>query len=312
MSKKVITRRDKGNPITWNEMDDNLDYLTDSVDDLYYKISSLTFSGGVVYNNNTPTYITIGGIPTGTTFSNTTITEILDMMFYPSIDPILTPPSLLFKVDVDVIQEIGEIITIEFSSTFDRGKINPANGTSGFRSGLPSKYEYTGDSLVDNTTTSTSDIQIISYKIQEGTNTWSSKIYYDAGEQPKDNKGNDFGNALSAGNITKTLTITGVYPFFASSNDENIVEKQPVNKIGTFYDVELAAGFSQIFDIIATLSIIKVEVWNNLLSKWEEDENFDDNWTLSIVTHDIDGKAINYSRYIFNENITARNIRVYV
>jgi hypothetical protein len=53
--------------------------------DLYSKVESITTSGGsiITYTNPTPTPVTIGGIPAGTTFNNDTMTEMWDSLLYP-------------------------------------------------------------------------------------------------------------------------------------------------------------------------------------------------------------------------------------
>ena len=55
-------------------------------------------SSNVYYSNVNPTSIAVGGIPIGTTFSNQSIQQIFDNMFYPYVAPILSisgSPSLI-------------------------------------------------------------------------------------------------------------------------------------------------------------------------------------------------------------------------
>ena len=53
------------------------------IGDSYFNIPSA--GGSVVYNNSNPTPVAVGGVPAGTTFSNKTVQEVFDMLFYPEI-----------------------------------------------------------------------------------------------------------------------------------------------------------------------------------------------------------------------------------
>ena len=50
-------------------------------------VASQSASFSVSYSNSTPTPVTIGGIPSGSTFSNRTMTEMWDALLYPYIAP---------------------------------------------------------------------------------------------------------------------------------------------------------------------------------------------------------------------------------
>lgn len=65
--------------------------VRDSVYTLWNRVStifaSFSASFSVLYTNTTPTPVTIGGIPAGSTFSNNTMQEMWDMLLYPYVAP---------------------------------------------------------------------------------------------------------------------------------------------------------------------------------------------------------------------------------
>ena len=178
---------------------------------------------GSTYNLSSPAAITLGGITAGDELTGLTAIEILEDLLVPTLFPTLTAPSNTFADDAANIQEVGTTAsTINFTATFDRGSITPDYGTSGFRSGLPNEYNYSDNGNVGaslpatQASTSLTDNQSLNdVEIQEGANTWSSSVDYDAGEQPLDSTGGNFSSPLAAGTTgTESVTITGIYPIF--------------------------------------------------------------------------------------------------
>ena len=192
-------------------------------------IPNYAVGGGVgSYTNLTPTPLNFPGnspfdtIIAGTTFNNQTFTEMMNAMLYPTLDPTLTPPSNTMTISPNATyQEIGANITVALNATFNQGLINPQyTATSNKRSGLPNTYNYTGAQVTSNSSTSLSDSESTgAYIVLAGTNTWTGSVSYDAGVQPKDSVGGNFGSPLPAGTTTPAIskTITGVYPVFATT-----------------------------------------------------------------------------------------------
>jgi hypothetical protein len=175
---------------------------------------------------------------TGTTFTNKTFTEMMDLMLYPELNPTLTAPFSTLSISPSGFREIGETIaTITLSSTFNKGSIDPAYGTTGFRSGDPNTYNYTGTGTSNNSSTSLTDTETISsYVIVQGNNSWTGNVSYDAGPQPLTSKGNNFNSPLPAGTTsTKTRTITGVYPVFATTANITTFTKQGLQAMMFIY-----------------------------------------------------------------------------
>ena len=171
-----------------------------------------------IYSSASPSNIEVGGVSIGTTLTGRTLENIIEEILVTTFFPTLVNPNNTFSDDAANIQEVGvTVATINFNAVFDRGLITPAYGTSGFRSGLPNAYNYTGTGLPATTaTTSLTDVQqITNYVILAGTQSWTNTVSYDAGEQPKDSDGNNFNSPLPSGTTgSKSLSITGIYPWF--------------------------------------------------------------------------------------------------
>src|SRR5574344_2978760 len=164
--------------------------------------------------------IAVGGISAGTSFSNKTVKEMFDLLLYPELYPTLTNPSATFTSTASSYYEVGAKISPTFTATFNRGSISPAYGTSGYRSGLPTAYTYTGAQLTTASSTALSNVQSISnYTILQGSQSWTCKVSYSAGDQPLSNKGNNYSTPLAAGTTSSLLvSVTGVYPWYATTS----------------------------------------------------------------------------------------------
>lgn len=277
------------------------------------------------YTNPLPSAITVGGIAAGTTFSNRTITQMFDDMLYPELFPSLTNPSSGFTSSVTGLREIGEVLgTITFSSTFSRGSISPAYGTSGFRSGLPSQYDFTGSGIPANeASTSLSNTQTAtSYTVVSGAQSWTGRVTYSAGEQPLSSKGNNFNSPLAGGQTSAiTRTITGVYPWFATSVEMVTLTKQALAAHNaSYFEVSMSAesgSDKQTADFPTVFSAITgIQFYNSVSSAWEwiggSKANSLLTFTTSATTQTVQGSVINYTKYAHNgSTIGARQLRFY-
>lgn len=292
--------------------DVNAGFILDvPVDDKYYlrKDQSWTEvdpSGALfeTYTNTTPTLVTIGGIDSGSTFNQKSNQNMWDDLLYPELFPTLTNPSSTFNSTITGLREVNSSINITLTSTFNRGSINPAYGTSGYRSGLPISYNYSGITV---TTQSLSNQQILNnYIVILGSQSWSCNVSYDGGEQPLSSKGNNFNTPLQPGSTsTITRTITGVYPAFACTVDISTMTKQPLLSMNSnivFHLVSESDYDKQIIDIPSDWSTITgIEFYNTISGQWEwlngsklnSQLSFDQN----VTTHNINGLTINYLRY---------------
>lgn len=275
------------------------------------------------YTNLTPTPQPFPGnspfdnIATGTTFTNQTFEEMMNKMLYPTLNPTLTNPSSTFTLSQSGFREVNEITPLNFSSTFNQGSINPQyTSASNKRSGLPNTYNYTGTGVSNNASTSLSDSETVAtYTVLQGSQSWTGSVSYDAGVQPKDSVGGNFGSPLPAGTTSAiTRTITGVYPVFATSSNLGTMTKQSLQSMTTYVQVSLVTesgggGAKQRVDIPnAWATISGLQQFNTLSQTWDAINLA--TFSQSAVTQTIQGAVVNYTRFTHNgATIGARQLR---
>tara|TARA_B100000900_G_scaffold130893_1_gene110714 strand:- start:426 stop:1559 length:1134 start_codon:yes stop_codon:yes gene_type:complete len=282
------------------------------------------YGGGVgSYTNLTPTPQPFPGnspfdnIAAGTTFNNQTFEEMMNKMLYPTLTPTLTNPSSTFVLSQAGFREVNETTPLNFSSTFNRGSISPAySGGPSNRSGLPNTYNYTGTGVSSNSSTSLSDSESVgSYTVLQGSQSWTGSVSYDAGQQPLDSVGGNFGSPLPAGTTSAiTRTITGVYPVFATTSSLGVMTKQSLQGMTTNITVDVVTesgggGAKQKIDIPNAWSTITGVQQFNTLSGTFDTINLS-TFTQSAVTQTIQGAVVNYTRFTHNgATIGARKLR---
>ena len=160
-------------------------------DDTTQDAGKITVSGGSAeLTSDLTTVVTVGGIPAGTEYAEgesleTIIRDMLDPVLYPT----LTNPSASLATSGTTLLEVGATPTHTLTASFNRGSINPAYGTSGYRAGAATEYSLnSGTGQQTNTWSET---------ISPENKTFKATVSYGAGEQPKDSKGNDYGTPVN-------------------------------------------------------------------------------------------------------------------
>jgi len=180
--------------------------------------------GGGVYAGASPTTCSVGGLPSGSAILGCSISCILEEILVPTVNPTLTAPSEIFFNLVPSIStyEIGTSISVTGYTAFSRGCINPAYGTSGYRSGVPKSYNYNrwGTELTPViSSASSNNYSFGSHVVTLGNNTLSSCIVYTCGEQPKNSCGGNYSTPLPSGNTASiSRVICGTLPWFWGSS----------------------------------------------------------------------------------------------
>jgi hypothetical protein len=270
---------------------------------------------------------TVGGIPAGTTvydLQGDSVTSILSELLFPTQVPTLTGPSNSFTITPTTgsasLQEIGALINISSSASLNRGSISPQySAASPFRSGLPNNYDYSGFGLADVSSAVSPNLQTITgYTVVIGNQpNWSSRIYYDAGVQPYDNKGNPFNSPLPAG-ITGFInrTFEGIYPLFATTSSITTLTKQSLVSMLSGNNIVIAmvaetGGNKQKVEIPTAWTgaptsrpLTGIQTFNTVSSNYEYQGGtaplsltF---WTTSAVNEIVQGNNIAYTRYTYN------------
>lgn len=181
-------------------------------------INSTGGTGGF-YNLSSPSSISLGGIPSGTTLTGKTAFELFEELLVPTLYPTLTNPSIGITMSPSGIFEIGTIIpTICVTGAFNAGCINPQYTAScGKRSCGASAYYYVGAQIggcYADTNTSRTEY-VTSYSVCSGVQTWNVKASYQVGVQPYDSKGSYYCTPLPIGETsTVAATITGILPWY--------------------------------------------------------------------------------------------------
>lgn len=249
-----------------------------------------------------------GGIAQGTQYAiGTTHEQLWHDLLDPHLYPQLTAPTGVLSADVTSPIKTGATPSVTFTLSLNRGSINPAYGTSGYRSG-----EITGCKFDDAEEYSTT----YSYTetVSAVTNTRFSKEYtgnvrYAAGERPKDSKGEYYSEqALAAGNVnTNTITFEFASPLWSNKDnlssaptEEALISASVGKKEFSF--PSCTASTPWIFDVPAAWTVTKLET-PDLFKEgvWIE---CDDEFTVTNITHkDAANNDIAYKRYTWNKGI---------
>ena len=311
------------------------------------------FINATALPQNFPGNSPFDNISSGTTFPSPgkSFQEMMDLMLYPTLFPSLTNPSsgLTLTTTPNIggtLREIGTVYNttstkINLSSTFNRGSINPAYGTNGFRSGPANAYNYTGPGTVptpqSSTSTSNNTNTTVSYTIVQGNQSWQSSVSYDQGQQPLDSIGNNFNSPLAAGTTSNnTRTLTGVYPVFATTVALGTATKQSLRVMGGTVQIGTGpgsaiqlvtesggGGLKQFIDVPTSWPISNLDgaqQFSTLSNAWDPVDDSTGGqtaafatWTATNITKTIQGVPnVAYTRYTNNTPtpIGARQIRL--
>lgn len=153
--------------------------------------------------------------PEGLTLSQAFIALLTDVF-----EPTFVAPSYSLSNNAGS-REVGEVITLVLTSTFNRGIIKgamvdgawDAEATQNPRAGLPSKHTF--DDIAVYITTSLTQSKTISNYTVAASNTFSSSVDYTQGVQPKNSENEDYGTPLTAGSLADTTSFNGGLRRFA-------------------------------------------------------------------------------------------------
>lgn len=265
--------------------------------------------GSAELQNDLTAAVTVGGIDAGDFYAaGTSLETIIVDLLNPVLFPTLTAPSGSLSIPGNKILKTGSTSTVTVTATLNRGSINPAYGTSGYRSGAAVDYALNGGTAQAGNTWSET--------VSGSNKQFQAVINYAAGEQPKDSKGNNYSSPLPAGSVTTNkITYEFVMPMYANtSSAATMSELTLVSKGSGSRQLEFPATTTanpECFDIPATWTLSKIEVLNTMSGKWEVATS---QFTATTTTHDdAAGNPVNYSRYTCNYvgNLGARSVKVY-
>lgn len=249
---------------------------------------------------------------------NEKIKNLESMM--PEVIPDLIPPSITMssnKVDKASLHCVGEEVELgTITTVFNSGKIDPqGQSESPYRCGKIKSIIYNGPGWDHTTETAPTEIKQ-SYSF---TNTlsnpytvsntsislWTVIVSYNAGDQPKTNKGNNHGTSLAEGSISATISITGTYPFFATTSSIESTTEQSLVKLDTSSIKTAMVGCNDtnfwVLEVPACWTITNVtgaasgQLGGNATNAVAQ-------WTRTNIIKTIHGKKIKYYRYEYGAN----------
>lgn len=252
--------------------------------------------------------VACGGISVGKSYeAGTSLETVIRDMIDPVLFPTLANPSAALAATGTKLLEKGATLNTTFTVTFSRGSINPAYGTSGYRSGAATGYSLNGGTEQEENT--------FSETVTEAQTSYQAAVSYAAGEQPKDSSGANYNTPLAAGSVnSNTVSYEFVYALWANTSAADTISKQTLvsksAKVKAFSFPATTAANPETFDVPASWTVTGVEVLNTLSGQWE---NAAAQFTVTDTTHDdAAGTSVNYKRYACNLGMSlgARQVRV--
>ncbi len=251
---------------------------------------------------------TVGGVTSGKHYDEgTSIENKLRDMLNPTEYPTLTNPSATISSSIAKLLEKGSSVNATLTVNFNRGSINPAYGTSGYRSGAAQGYVMNGGTEQAGKT-----FNVI---VNETYKTFTATVRYAAGEQPKDSTGADYSTPLPAGSVNSAaFTYEFVNAIWA--NTANIATVAKVDLVSAATGV-LVLNYPaatrdnpEVFDVPVEWNVTDIEVKRCSSDLWEDCKS---TFTKTTTTHaNAGGTVVDYNRYTCNlgYNMGARPIRI--
>lgn len=250
----------------------------------------------------------VGGVKSGDSFAaGTDFESLFRAILDPVLNPTFTNPSAALSVTGTTLLESGASASRTFSCSFNRGSISPAYGTSGYRAGAATSYTLNGGTAQSGHTWTET--------ITSATTNYYATVNYAAGEQPKNSIGQDYDSPLAAGSVnTNTIKFEFVDALWANTvSIVNVAKLNLVSKSAKSYEFNFPAQTvtnPEIFDVPASWTVSKVEVYNELSGKYQDVAS---EFTTSSVTHNnAAGTGVSYVRYTDNRGYSAgtRKIKI--
>jgi hypothetical protein len=295
----------KGEIIINNDETDPSIYILNNIGEITKISGNQNASTGEYNSNITDDSLkmveTFGDFKAGTTVGELrgkTYDELFDGILFPTVVPTFTAPKATISFqNYSSIQEVGALAPtiINFKTNFDKGAIKLNGVAVNYRSGELVSEE-SKVVLVDN------EESEFPTTIGEGIVSYRYKAVYEAGPQPYDNKGNEYNAPLASGiTYSSNISVSGVYPWFASTNGTTDTElkKQALISKGTTTSefVLLATAFySQVIETPAPITYIALK--DNASGNFIESTLVA--YDMTEVTKEINGTEVTYYRYEYD------------
>lgn len=236
-----------------------------------------------VLNQPITAQIDVGGVKSGTIYDQgTPLEKILQDIFKGTTIiveyPTLTNPNIRISTTDSLLFEKGTNPTITIKVSYNRGKIEPAYGTNGYRAGNMTKI------VINNQTYTTTTCQL---SLTDDMTKISATLYYADGEQPKDSVGNNYDSPLKASSIkSNSLSCEFVDALYANTQDIANTAKLPlVSKMAKTYIFAFppqTKRYPEQFCIPNDWSVKSIQIFNPITQQWE---NCEEEFTSTIATY---------------------------
>ena len=245
----------------------------------------------------------VGGIASGKEYAvNTPLETIFRDMLNPVENPVLTAPSATLTTTGGTLIEEAVPTSKVLTVNFNRGSINPAYGTSGYRSGEATGYTLNGGTQQTEKT--------FNVTVDENNKTFTARVDYAQGEQPKNSAGQNYGSPLPAGFVeTSALVFEVVAALWSNAANITTVAKEALvsksTKLKRFDFPAQTAANPEIFDVPASWTVTAVELLNTLNNQWVDCRS---EFDITDTTHG----TVAYKRYTYNggDATGARSVRI--
>lgn len=202
---------------------------------------------------------------------DTPVVEVLKNMLTRVNNPTITEPKATISGTGAKLLETGATQNVTITITLDRGKIDPAYGTDGYRVGEATAYSLNGGGEQSENT--------FSQTVSESNNQFVGTVKYSAGQQPKNDEGENYGEAKEAGSLnTSSLVYDFVDPIYSNVSNINTIAKEPLVKksVGekVFVFPPATVANPEVFEIPASWNVLSIEVLNDLSGKYEPCHEF--------------------------------------
>lgn len=239
-----------------------------------------------------------------TILKDTPLEEIIRKMLTKTNYPSFTDPTATLTATGSKLMETGSTATIDFTITYNAGKIHPQYGAaSEFRAGIATAYALNGNEQATNT------FQEI---VSETNKDFVGYVKYAEGVQPKDDEGNDYDHPYAAGQVpTNPVNFEFVDALYANTADINVIAKLGlVSKGSGSYIFDFPAQSETApheWHVPASWTVARVEFLNTLNNQYEQFSQFD---TGTITHKDAAGNDVNYVTYKDNRGVAAGKMKI--
>ena len=245
----------------------------------------------------------VGGIPSGKTYGeNTPMEDLFKDMLNPVENPVLTAPSATLTTTGGTLVEEAVPTSKVLTVNFNRGSINPAYGTSGYRSGDATGYTLNGGTQQTEKT--------FNVTVDENNKSFTARVDYAQGEQPKNSAGQNYSSPLPAGFVeTSAIVFEVVAALWSNAANITTVAKEALisksTKLKRFDFPAQTAANPEIFDVPASWNVTAVELLNTLNNQWVDCRS---EFDITDTTHG----TVAYKRYTYNggDATGARSVRI--